>query len=461
MKNILKKIGVLGLIIAVLSPFIDLPKVNAATDGCTNHLQYYLFLDANAFIPEGEKTFFEGYTSKKQSGGYQTYANFPYRFPDTSTNDVTIKSVKEYNFNSDNLSNISIIWDALKDVNKGLTSKEIDSESGNILVTEPKLSGYEDTTIILHGEWSSFDAGGEPIDNGSWSDVDPSTGEERSIQKLLESDDLAKLTTTFDPATYKNNRFGLSNDTLNADYFQNIVDNGSSTWEDNSGKYIALGITRTVDLSTDKIKEMLNEYVFGYYNDESSSYMVFSTTDPSGDISKVTNSYSAFIDPDGETYGVGNSATGIDFLTNQVYYWPAVLSVEYTSCPKTSSTWAIKYDDNVDDTSVTNMPEPITETADMGKSITVSSTIPKRDGYVFKGWCESKNGNGDCYEAGKTVASPSTATTISLYAQWAKSGTADNPKQGVVSYIIGFAAVGVVAGGIYLISKKKNLFKQI
>ena len=48
MKKLLKKIGVLGLIIAILAPFIELPTVNAA-EGCNNHLQNYLWLDMNIF----------------------------------------------------------------------------------------------------------------------------------------------------------------------------------------------------------------------------------------------------------------------------------------------------------------------------------------------------------------------------------------------------------------------------
>ena len=112
------------------------------------------------------------------------------------------------------------------------------------------------------------------------------------------------------------------------------------------------------------------------------------------------------------------------------------------------------------DTSVNNLPS--TQTEKLGTNIKVSSTTPSRSGYVFKGWCEK--GNDKCsnpYQAGDTITSPTTSQTITLLAQWAKGDSTNNPPTGVVSYIIGFAAVGMVAGGIYLISKKKNLFKQI
>ena len=101
MKKLLKKIGVLGLIIAIFSPFIELPTVNAA-EGCTNHLQNYLWLDMNylnAGTGNGE-TFMEGYSKDTPSGGYLTYTNFPYAFKQNSNERVNIKSVDENNLMS-------------------------------------------------------------------------------------------------------------------------------------------------------------------------------------------------------------------------------------------------------------------------------------------------------------------------------------------------------------------------
>ena len=46
MKNILRKIGVIGIIIAMLAPFIELPVVKAANEECTGHtVMQLLFLD--------------------------------------------------------------------------------------------------------------------------------------------------------------------------------------------------------------------------------------------------------------------------------------------------------------------------------------------------------------------------------------------------------------------------------
>lgn len=460
MKNILKKIGVLGLIIAVLAPFIELPSVNAEASGCENHLQNYLFLDANYIYKKNGKTFFEGYSKDQTAGGYQTYTNFPYSFVDTATNDVTIKSMTINNFNSDTVSNISSFWNSLKDISASLTSYDIDPTIGGVLVKSPQLSNYADTTILLHGVWSSFDENGVAIES-DWTEAAKSGSAATSIQTILKSEDLAKLSVAFRPATYVDASFGLSTETLNADYFQKVVNSNYSTWTDSkSERYIPLSITRTIGLSESEIVSMLDDYSFGYLNTEDNSYYVYSTaafTD--GKASSAKDSYTALLNGN-NSYKV-DSKDDIDFITTNRYYWPAILSVEYVSCPKVSTEWAVRYDDNVEDTSVTNMPDPLTQTETVGTNIKVSSTIPTRDGWVFKGWCETENGSGECYQAGDSVKSPDVATTVPLFAQWQKSGTTENPKQGVVSYIIGFAAVGVVAGGIYLVSKKKNLFKQI
>ena len=46
MKNILKKIGLIGIIIGVLSPFITLPKVSATNNAnCKYYLNQYMFLN--------------------------------------------------------------------------------------------------------------------------------------------------------------------------------------------------------------------------------------------------------------------------------------------------------------------------------------------------------------------------------------------------------------------------------
>lgn len=484
MKNILKKLGVLGLIIAVLSPFIELPNVNAASPNCTKHLQNYMFLDANHFVLNNGKTFLEGYSSGTTSGGYLTYTVFPYIFPDNSGNDITINWIETNNFDgsSDSVLNLDKYWElAKKQASTDAIYAEIDPSKnksyytetttniGSVFITESSHQGstYADTSIIFHGVWSSFDKDGKPT-NERMENVDYSYGTDYSIQEVFNrKNKLNLISTEISTALLKTTSTGFkfatsAYDELTPDYFQDAVD-GNWTNISASSAYIPLSINRTINYGS-SVNDILNNFIYGYK--DSTGVHVFTKTGKTN-LNEINDSYTALkeylANPTGtaSTHIVSNTSwteSDLDFNTGKAYYWPTVLSVEYQTCGVTDQ-WAVEYDDNVDDTSVTNLPS--TQTATIGTNIKISTDTPSRSGYVFKKWCETSNGSGTCYNAGDTITSPSSATTVKLYAQWGASGAANNEKTGVVSYIIGFAAVGVVAGGIYLISKKKNLFKQI
>lgn len=464
MKNILKKLGVIGLTLAVLAPYIELPKVNAAD--CANHLQNYMFLDKNYIsLNSDDETFFEGYSSDKSAGGYQTYTHFPYAFLEQAGYTINVTATEKNTFAGSNRSaELSQYWEYFNRARSTLSSFKDANKKGDIFVQDSSFSGnYVDDTILLHGIWSSYDKDGYPI-LSNWQAV--SGGKDYTIQSILSAEDLSNFKVEINAAEFYNNNFQGTTTSVNPTYFQSVVDNGTNLWEDGNGdEYIPLSITRTIDLSENEIEDMLNDYIFGYVDDNGTH--IFTET-KSTTISAITDSYTAlkeYLDnptTNASTHIVTNSDWDedvLDFNTGKDYYWPVILNVEYTSCAQTTGQWVVEYDDNVDDTSVTNLPSPQTE--NLGTSIKVSTSKPSRSGYVFKKWCETSNGSGTCYEPGDTIASPSESKTITLFAQWGVSGTEDNKKTGVVSYIIGFAAVGVVAGGIYLISKKKNLFKQI
>lgn len=222
MKKLLKKIGVLGLIIALFAPFIELPTVNAA-EGCTNHLQNYLWLDMNYFNAgkgKGE-TFMEGYSKGATSGGYQTYTNFPYAFKNSNNYKVTIKNIDMNNLtDNDSYENF---WEAFSKATSSLTSYEIDSKIGGTLVTSAKLSNFADDTILLHGVWSSFDRNGKAI-NVDWK-VNNVDGKNYSLQQILKTkNDENAMSIKFRPAKYSDNSFGLEKEDITADYFQKVVD---------------------------------------------------------------------------------------------------------------------------------------------------------------------------------------------------------------------------------------------
>lgn len=489
MKNILKKLGVIGLAIAVLAPFIELPKVNAAETNCKKHLQNYMFLDANFFaLDSNGKTFLEGYSSSTTAGGYLTYTVFPYAFVDNSSTTTKVNWIETNNFGgtTEEVSDLETYWTLAQ--TKDSSDKvylEIDPTESNsyyasstnagsvfIIDSSHKNSTYTDNAVIFHGVWASYDSNGNIINQST--KVSYEYGEKYSLQKIFasKSDTLKLMSAEIDTATLKAQTSGLklgsSTKDFNTNYFQSMIDNNWNNISESSA-YIPLSITRTINYSSG-VDSTLNNFIYGYVvenSDGTKAVKVFTKTGKTN-INEIKDSYTALkeylANPTGtaSTHVVSNDSwteSVLDFNTGKAYYWPVVLTVEYESCTTTGQ-WAVEYDDNVDDTSVNNLPS--TQKESLGTPIKVSSTKPSRSGYVFKGWCEK--GNDKCsnpYESGDTITSPTTSQTITLLAQWAKEGTEDNKKTGVASYIIGFAAVGIVAGGIYLISKKKNLFKQI
>lgn len=61
-----------------------------------------------------------------------------------------------------------------------------------------------------------------------------------------------------------------------------------------------------------------------------------------------------------------------------------------------------------------NVPGPVPVTG--GQSVTLSSTIPTRENFIFSGWNTDPAGTGTAYRPGDTI--PDVQTDISLYAQW-------------------------------------------
>ena len=113
--------------------------------------------------------------------------------------------------------------------------------------------------------------------------------------------------------------------------------------------------------------------------------------------------------------------------------------------------YSIIYNDNV----VTSMPVDINSNS-TGNSVTISSTVPVRDGYSFLGWCATTptttNGTDSC---SGTVYNPNGAGTnleypldrtggsnnINLYAMWSGSGGSG----GTVPVTVNFAGTGITS----------------
>lgn len=89
-----------------------------------------------------------------------------------------------------------------------------------------------------------------------------------------------------------------------------------------------------------------------------------------------------------------------------VAVWPSA-----TAKPTQTPTFSVTYNANAGSESVTNMPSK--QTANKGKSITISSQVPVRAGYTFVSWNTKKDGTGKEYKGGTTSTS-----ALTLYAKW-------------------------------------------
>lgn len=496
MKKILKSFGVLSLIVAILLPFLELPKVNAETTDCETHLQNYMFLDESS--PYG----FANYDEDK--GGYSTFGNFPYDFPEDDAYEVKVTKVSTSEITTSEqmrkywaLHSTITSYSAIND-----TYQYNDRNQNGKIFTSSNDYKYSTNTILLHGRWGRLDQYGNVTSNDitSWGSIEK--GFNYSMQTVGGSDLIDEMNVEIDGAVFADDAFSDKHTTNLTDYFNSIINkqiDENPVWTDSlQRKFIPLKITRTIN----DISE-LNNYKYGFKTND--KYYVYSETDTTT-VDKATKSYDAMRNYLTEERKVQlNEVTENKYKTNikeiskdeyekldfiysiedndgdwesVVYYWPFVLNVEYTVCPVENNVepepenpedpgdsvpvgeWKVNYNANVKDvTTVTNMPK--NQSADVGTDITLNSSKPSRDGYTFKAWCENKDGSGECYNAGDTIKSPEKTEIKELYADWGKLDTEENKKTGVVSYIIGFMSVGIVAGGIYLISKKKNLFKQI
>lgn len=462
MKNILKKIGVIGIIIAMLAPFVEMPVAKAAeSKTCTDHtvMQYY-------FLDVADSTF-AGYED-----GYKTYALFKYLFPEESGKEVNILNTQLLSFSSNTSAKNSITTggyygDLVRLYNNkdNVLNGSDETIRGNY---ETKYNGDYKVVKVLHGKWAKKDENSTP---STWNNIPP---EGTEFEKVVVQN-LVDANVTINSAQYSGSRFSDYSYTGTdlKKFFTELTssDNSNFIYKDGNEKYFALGILRKFsdsDISALDTKTFGQKCVSGnaYCSDiTEGSYYAFSES-----ASSVSKSYSAYKkalnDPDASEEGtdyhtVEVSSNDIDVDTGKSYYWPAVLTVEYEVCTNTSEKWTLKYDGNTDDNSATNLPQPDTiKNIPVGTGREVDAKTPSRSGYTFKGWNTEKDGTGTWYKAGQEVKSD-VADVITLFAQWGDTSKGEQKSTGVASYIIGFISVGIVAGGIYLIAKKKNLFKQI
>lgn len=491
MKKILKKLFILALVIGVLAPYIEIPIVKA--DSCSNHVQHYLFLDHNV-LRVGNETLFEYY----DAGSSVNATIFPYEFP--IGEDVEIVDV-----NLNQLTGSSDIRDYIALHNTVILYTQSESQNAYRSTERPELYGdtfvssstreYASSSILLHGQWGNLDGYFEPQEN-NWSYINPGDDSDYPFEQYV----LQKtpLNSYMEVSLYKGEIDRSGNATPGSDSIEEASDldylvetpleeleaEDLLYWEDEDlygedvNKYF---VPIAIERNLDSFDDFDDDVIFGYYTDgalfafgESSESVVTvdsiknsyekykdfvngGGTNTAGYVTQIT---SGTIPSDSDDFNENPSYYGISFNTGAAYYWPFILTVEYETCSTPSSSadkWSLEYNGNHKDAK--NIPAGVSDILE-GESVKLANG-PERTGYTFKKWCTDKDGKGSCYNAGDNFKNETGESKVILYAQWGDTNTTNNGDTGVFSYVISFIAVGAIAGTIYFVSKKKNLFKQI
>lgn len=127
---------------------------------------------------------------------------------------------------------------------------------------------------------------------------------------------------------------------------------------------------------------------------------------------------------DGYTFTGWDTAadgSGTDYAGGDPYPLPnsgtATLYAQWAPVPVTVATVTLTYDLRG------GTGQPVDQTGDPESDVTVSSTVPTRDGYTFEGWNTEADGSGAGYASDATYTLPSSGTAT-LYAQWTPVVTA-------------------------------------
>lgn len=114
----------------------------------------------------------------------------------------------------------------------------------------------------------------------------------------------------------------------------------------------------------------------------------------------------------------GNTATAGHYTGN--------VTLSLVAEAKTVVEYSITYNKNTTDTTVANMPTPnpqqiSDESGGSSITTTLSSTIPTRTGYTFKGWSTSSSATTAQYQPNSTITLQEANKDITLYAVWEKA----------------------------------------
>ncbi len=492
MKKYLLKFTTLVLIVAMLVPFVSIPKVKADTSNACDggeweyHTNYYFFLQA-----ETPFSWAEMFNNSNGTATTYYYTGFLYNFPsdgsaiefeDDGFVNITSGGTAVDNFNAgSNRTN----WSAAQ-FYKELQLEDMSSVYGNNLkeyVYQNNATGTENDRIVsylFHGDWAFVGDESNPNDkrwdlnNLDIQSLSLNTNNS-GINELTNSSILLDVNKASTPVVEigsgtlsQGSGISLSTSQLQQAIknFNNGVGEGTAVAKYNSSSepVINMIIKRTYSLNDIFNTSLtITQADAGVTKDESTG------SNSAGSIKAKINSdeeKSLWL-PDKENESIrAENAQGQELsipktikLNNE--YWflaPTLYQMSYRVCKANNEegTVVVSYDGNADN--VTNVPN--SDTVAYGSAYTVSNQKPSREGYAFKNWNTSANCDGTIIEPGAKL-SDNLTNNVTLYACWGSTGSGEQKQTGIIMYTGLFGGLAALAGGAYYLVKKKNLFKKI
>ena len=513
MKKLFSKIVTLVLLVAMLIPFTNIPKVDAEEE-CANgewqyHTNYYFFLQAEYPISWAQMTldYEDAASSTRNYSRYWT--SFLYNFPsDGSTVDFDCEDCSNgfvyLNEDEDKVSssfdptssNSKKVW-GIADFYEQYMAKYEETSTYTGALDEYQFTVDSDdsnapiVTYSFHGDWAnvSYDEGTYKKSSKKWNlnDADIQDADDDLTLDSARIKELVNATIYLEPNAneIENIKIGSasknalsSNDLYDMDDVFTSIKSYSSNGDGRNviNKYNISGYNKQIPVIDLVIgREYEPEQLFNTSKGDGVTEMTAIETDDAGNVTayKVkyngadasldfskTQSSGIYIDGDKVSDKVAVELTNpSDDKEGHWYLAPSLYQISYRVCKAgndaADGTVTVTYDGNAE--GVKNVPEKATIKS--GNDYTVATQEPTLAGNTFKNWNLSKNCDGKNIEPGAKLEN--LTNNVTLYACWGTTGTTNNGSTGVLTYAGLFTGIIALAGGSYYLIKKKNVFKKI
>lgn len=500
MKKLISKITILVLLVAMVIPYTNIPKVEAATEECPTgttpeyHTNYYFFLQAET--PWGWTDSLAQYNGKISTS---YYTSFLYNFPSDGSKIIfedqgfvkITEGSRQRDFDAGSKANRKAwtVGDYYYQTKTLGMDSVISSLEGYVFESNDTGASDEDRiiTYLFHGDWANLNeelaASKEKIptkmdlnrldmQSGSLNTTDEKIVDLVNSSILINKND-SSLSNVSIGAAY----IGSGNIELSIEEVKNSIINYNNFKSNPDYKETRGG---TIEYIDDIKQPVINMAIHREYRTSDIFVSGISLTKTSNTINATYGGNAITLNyPDSTPAKItftnsNNVSQDASFLTsivmkddkNQDVSWflaPTLYQISYKVCKSSGSD-----EDKVTLTYKGNEPENATEdakdipdavTKDKGSEFKTSDKTPTLKGYKFDSWNIDPKCDGESYEPDYDLGELN--SDLTLHACWKSTDGTKGPGTGVLTYTGLFTGIIALAGGSYYIMKKKNLFRQI